>query len=272
VYQVAELRPYALFPQKEQVRSSIARHLGIDIGALTRADRNIDGVVEMILDATQNYAQHLTKEKLFEWHRLLFPANDGKLGKIRVGDWRDDARSGLNIIATRAESLSRFMQAYARLARLPPPQKEPVDLGELVRRVANLETRIAIRVVPGPDVIIQADAAQLEQLLINILQNAAEASKGMNDVAKNVDAVSGAAKDTTRGAADTNSASKELARLAERAVHARDGGAVAAVQGDRQHDAGRRLPAVARRRHRGEPDDMAGAGIPAVVGRPAEDR
>lgn len=91
-------------------------------------------------------------------------------------DWRDDARSGLNIIATRAESLSRFMQAYARLARLPPPQKESIDLGELVRRVANLETRIAVRVVPGPNVIIQADAAQLEQLLINILHNAAEAS------------------------------------------------------------------------------------------------
>ena len=52
-------------------------------------------------------------------------------------DWRDDARSGLNVIATRAESLSRFMQAYARLARLPPPQKEEIDLGELVRRVAE---------------------------------------------------------------------------------------------------------------------------------------
>ena len=91
-------------------------------------------------------------------------------------DWRDDARSGLNIIATRAESLSRFMQAYARLARLPPPQKEAVDLGELVRRVANLETRIPVRVVPGPEIITQADAAQLEQLLINILHNAAEAS------------------------------------------------------------------------------------------------
>ncbi len=91
-------------------------------------------------------------------------------------DWRDDARSGLNIIATRAESLSRFMQAYARLARLPPPQKEAVDLGELVRRVASLETRIPVRVVPGPEMITQADAAQLEQLLINILHNAAEAS------------------------------------------------------------------------------------------------
>src|SRR6195256_5348067 len=91
-------------------------------------------------------------------------------------DWRDDARSGLNIIATRAESLSRFMQAYARLARLPPPQKETIDLGDLVKRVATLETRIAVRGEPGTDVTIQADAAQLEQLLINILHNAAEAS------------------------------------------------------------------------------------------------
>src|SRR5437867_7204282 len=66
-------------------------------------------------------------------------------------DWRDDARSGLNIIATRAESLSHFMQAYARLARLPPPQKETIDLGELVRRVANLETRLAVRGVSGPE-------------------------------------------------------------------------------------------------------------------------
>src|SRR3954467_13608054 len=91
-------------------------------------------------------------------------------------DWQDDARSGLNIIATRAESLSRFMQAYARLARLPQPQKEPINLGELVRRVASLETRIAVRVVAGADVTVEADAAQLEQLLINILHNAAEAS------------------------------------------------------------------------------------------------
>ena len=65
-------------------------------------------------------------------------------------DWRDDARSGLNIIATRAESLSRFMQAYARLARLPPPQKEMINLSELVRRVASLETRLPVRVVAGP--------------------------------------------------------------------------------------------------------------------------
>jgi nitrogen fixation/metabolism regulation signal transduction histidine kinase len=91
-------------------------------------------------------------------------------------DWQDDARSGLNVIATRAESLSRFMQAYARLARLPPPQKEPLNLEELVRRIANLETRQPVKVAKGGDVIIRADAAQLEQLLINIFHNAVDAS------------------------------------------------------------------------------------------------
>lgn len=91
-------------------------------------------------------------------------------------DWKDDARSGLNIISTRAEALSRFMQAYARLARLPPPQKESIRLGELINRVANLETRLRIEVAPGRDLTIRADGAQLEQLLINILHNAVDAS------------------------------------------------------------------------------------------------
>ncbi|MDQ3626287.1 MAG: ATP-binding protein [Verrucomicrobiota bacterium] len=91
-------------------------------------------------------------------------------------DWQDDARSGLNVIATRAESLSRFMQAYARLARLPPPQKEVLKLEELVKRVVSLETRLPVRVAISPPVTMEADAAQLEQLLINILHNAVDAS------------------------------------------------------------------------------------------------
>ena len=95
-------------------------------------------------------------------------------------DWQDDARSGLNVISTRAESLSRFMQAYARLARLPPPQKERFDLGELVRRVAAFETRLPVQVLPSPEVTIVADAAQIEQLLINILHNAVDASLETN--------------------------------------------------------------------------------------------
>src|SRR5262249_25655778 len=91
-------------------------------------------------------------------------------------DWEDDARSGLKSIASRADALSRFMEAYARLARLPPPQKEDVDLGELVKRVVNLEPRIRVNLMPGPEAKINADPAQIEQALINLVHNAVDAS------------------------------------------------------------------------------------------------
>ena len=94
----------------------------------------------------------------------------------RPADWQDDARSGLKSIAARADSLSRFMEAYARLARLPPPQKEYFDLGELIRRVVNLEPRLAVSIVAGVETKIMADAAQIEQLLINLVHNAVDAA------------------------------------------------------------------------------------------------
>jgi len=94
----------------------------------------------------------------------------------RPMDWQDDARSGLKSIAARADSLSRFMEAYARLARLPPPQKEDFDLGELVRGVVNLEPRLAVKVVAGPETKVLADVAQVEQLLINLVHNAVDAA------------------------------------------------------------------------------------------------
>jgi signal transduction histidine kinase len=87
----------------------------------------------------------------------------------------EDLRQGLSIIRSRTESLSRFMAAYSRLARLPQPTLAPVNLRDLVRRVTGLETRVAVRVVEGPAVILAADRDQLEQLLINLLRNAAEA-------------------------------------------------------------------------------------------------
>ena len=68
------------------------------------------------------------------------------------------------------------MQAYARLARLPPPQKETIDVGELVKRVVSLETRTSVRLAEGSEMTVEADAAQIEQLLINILRNAVDAS------------------------------------------------------------------------------------------------
>jgi nitrogen fixation/metabolism regulation signal transduction histidine kinase len=91
-------------------------------------------------------------------------------------DWHDDMQRGLSIIGSRSESLSRFMQAYAHLARLPPPRFAPVNVGALVRRVAELETRLPVKVLPGAELVVQADGDQLEQLLINLQRNAVDAA------------------------------------------------------------------------------------------------
>src|SRR6266702_2572553 len=91
-------------------------------------------------------------------------------------DWREDLRKGLGVIGGRAESLSRLMAAYARLARLPRPRLEPVPVAEWVRRVAALETRRPVTVCPGPDLTVRADGGQLDQLLINLVRNAVDAT------------------------------------------------------------------------------------------------
>ena len=93
----------------------------------------------------------------------------------RPQDWEDDLRRGLRVIAERSEALSRFMRDYARLTRLPEPKLASVDLAALVRRVAGLEPRLAVTVVDGPAVTVEADADQLEQLLINLIRNAVDA-------------------------------------------------------------------------------------------------
>jgi len=83
----------------EQVRSSIARRLGIDIGALKPADRDVEGVVEMMLDATRHYDQPLTVERLFAWHAALFPTGRTGMRKIRVGTWRDDSEGPMQVVS-----------------------------------------------------------------------------------------------------------------------------------------------------------------------------
>jgi Fic family protein len=82
-----------------QVRSSIARHLGMDIGALAPADRNVEGVVEMMLDATQKYDVALDDERLFNWHAALFPAGRSGMSRIAVGRWRDDSRGPMQVVS-----------------------------------------------------------------------------------------------------------------------------------------------------------------------------
>jgi Fic family protein len=84
---------------RNQVRSSIARRLGMDIGGLTPADRNVEGVVEMMLDATQRYADPLSEERLFAWHASLFPTGRSGMTKITVGAWRTDKTGPMQVIS-----------------------------------------------------------------------------------------------------------------------------------------------------------------------------
>jgi nitrogen fixation/metabolism regulation signal transduction histidine kinase len=136
----------------------------------------------------------LREEELRAWQRLvrvlghelnnsLAPIKSiaGSLGTLlrreqRASDWEDDMRSGLEVIESRAEGLSRFMQAYARLAKLPAPNVAPCPVSALVNRVVALETKLAIEIIPGPSVILSCDAAQIEQVLINLLKNAVYAA------------------------------------------------------------------------------------------------
>jgi two-component system, NtrC family, nitrogen regulation sensor histidine kinase NtrY len=94
----------------------------------------------------------------------------------RPADWEDDLRRGLRVIAERSDALSRFMRDYSRLARLPKPQPQPVELATLIRVAAGLETRLKVEVQPGPDITVNVDPSQLQQLLINLIRNATDAS------------------------------------------------------------------------------------------------
>lgn len=91
-------------------------------------------------------------------------------------DAQEDLRQGLGVIAARAKALNRFMASYARLARLPAPELEPMEVRPWIIRVAELETRLPVRVLGGPEMVIAADGDQLDQLLINLVTNAVDAS------------------------------------------------------------------------------------------------
>jgi two-component system nitrogen regulation sensor histidine kinase NtrY len=138
--------------------------------------------------------QALSEQELQAWQRLvrvlghelnnsLAPIKSiaGSLERILARnplpeDWRDDMRRGLNVITSRSESLSRFIGAYARLAKLPRPQLQPLEVAACVGRAVSFETRVNVEVQPGPEITVQGDPDQLEQVLINLLRNAADAS------------------------------------------------------------------------------------------------
>ena len=136
----------------------------------------------------------LRQQELQAWQRLvrvlghelnnsLTPIKSiaGSLGSLLArqplpADWEDDMRRGLSVISARSEALSRFIGAYARLAKLPRPQLQTMEIAPWVQRVVSLETRLPVGVNPGPDVFMQGDPDQLEQVLINLLRNATDAS------------------------------------------------------------------------------------------------
>ena len=124
---------------RDQVRSSLASRLGMDIGGDVPADRHVEGVVEMMLDATQNFAKPLTPERLFGWHAALFPTGHSGMRRVVVGGWRDDAKGPMQVVsgpigrekvhfeAPKAERLNREMQTFIDWAN------EESDLDHVLR-------------------------------------------------------------------------------------------------------------------------------------------
>ena len=97
VLKTSEIEGEPLNP--ETVRSSVARRLGVDVGALAPADRHVDGVVDMVLDATSRFEQPLTEDRLFGWHAALFPSGYSGMNKINTGDWRDDTSGPMQVVS-----------------------------------------------------------------------------------------------------------------------------------------------------------------------------
>jgi two-component system nitrogen regulation sensor histidine kinase NtrY len=152
-----------------------------------------EGGLPHTLVVVADLSQPLREEELKAWQRLvrvighelnnsLAPIKSiaGSLNTMlkrpqKADDWEDDLRGGLEIIEARAEGLNQFMQSYARLAKLPAPNKQPCEIGPLLRRVISLENRTEVALDEGPVLTINVDAAQLEQVIINLVKNAVEA-------------------------------------------------------------------------------------------------
>lgn len=166
---------------------------GVGRWGVRRGTFREQGVLHQLLVIT-DLSQTLREEERVAWQRLLrvlghelnnslapIKSVAGSLNDLLArertpDDLRDDMQHGLKVISSRADSLARFVESYSKLARLPQPKFEWVNVDELVRRVATLETRLPVNIVDSPNLMIRGDSAQLEQLLINLVRNAVDAS------------------------------------------------------------------------------------------------
>jgi two-component system, NtrC family, nitrogen regulation sensor histidine kinase NtrY len=169
------------FPEKAgrwEIRRSVFRQDGMPHRLLVISD-----ISRALRDEERQTWRRLIRVLGHELNNSLAPLKSvaeslrDMLGRSQLPeDWREDMTQGLALIASRSASLSRFVDAYARLAKLPPPRPSPMAVGPWVHRAAGLEQRLAVRVIEGPEMAVHADAGQLEQLLINLVRNAVDAS------------------------------------------------------------------------------------------------
>lgn len=166
---------------------------GIGRWGMRRSAFRDEGVPHQLL-VLADLSQTLREEERQAWQRLLrvlghelnnslapIKSIAGSMETLlsrepRPPDWAEDMKRGLGVISARTGALNRFMDAYTRIARLPPPTLRSVDIAACVERVARLETRLQVEVQPGPAVTVQADGDQLDQLLINLVRNGADAA------------------------------------------------------------------------------------------------
>ena len=157
-----------------------------------------EGGQQLQLLVLTDLSQTLREEERSAWQRLLrvlghelnnslapIKSVAGSLADLigrepEPSDWREDMHRGLAVISSRADSLARFIESYSKLARLPPPRLEPLKIGALLSRVVSLETRLRVDVASGPELVVRGDDVQLEQLLINLVRNAVDASMETN--------------------------------------------------------------------------------------------
>ncbi len=171
-------RTFASGPGRWEVRRSTFRERGLPHRLLVISD-----VSRTLREEERQAWKRLIRVLGHELNNSLAPIHSmaSTLGSLLTRepppeDWKEDMERGLELIGNRSEALIRFMAAYARLARLPPPRRAPCELSRLIQRTASLETRLPVFVERGPEVILEADPDQIEQLLINLIRNAVDAA------------------------------------------------------------------------------------------------